>query len=175
MRNLPGLAFAVIAIWFSCVAVTQRASRLAARRAAGIPDDAEPTSRMYVFGAIMRPIILFFLAFLGIKATFAYFWLDAARFLSLLDLGAFLAALMAYGFWVIVKTKYPPLALFAQVDDRGESSPGRLADPDQPGGRGMRNGSSSLTHARRKRSSDRLSWTAVTRPPKSCAATVERA
>jgi hypothetical protein len=104
--------FTLVGAGYVYVAVTTRARRLAERRAAGIPDDAEPTSGMFVFGEIMRPIILAALAYLALKTTLAYFWLDAQRYLSFFDLAAFNGALAAYGYWLVVKTKCLPLALF---------------------------------------------------------------
>jgi hypothetical protein len=115
MRNLFGVAFTVVAVWFVYASVTLRVRRLVERRAAGIHDDEEPASRMFVFGEIMRPIILFFVTVLAIKAVFAYYWLDAARYFSLFDLAGFVGALAGYGYWVVVKTKVAPLALFQQA------------------------------------------------------------
>ena len=92
MRNLLGVAFTVVGVWFVYTSVTLRVRRLVERRAAGIHDHEAPATRMFVFGEIMRPIILFFLAVLAIKAVFAYFWLDAARYFSLFDLGGLMGS-----------------------------------------------------------------------------------
>ncbi len=108
MRNLLGVAFTVVGVWFVYTSVTLRVRRLVERRAAGIHDHEAPATRMFVFGEIMRPIILFFLAVLAIKAVFAYFWLDAARYFSLFDLGGFIAALAGYGYWVLREDQGPP-------------------------------------------------------------------
>jgi hypothetical protein len=130
MRNLLGVAFTVVGVWFVYTSVTLRVRRLIERRAAGIHDDEAPATRMFVFGEIMRPIILFFLAVLAIKAVFAYFWLDAARYFSLFDLGGFIAALAGYGYWVFVKTKVPPLALFQQESAAAEPAYKKVAAND---------------------------------------------
>jgi uncharacterized protein YdbL (DUF1318 family) len=130
MRNLLGVAFTVVAVWFVYTSVTLRVRRLVERRAAGIHDHEEPATRMFVFGEIMRPIILFFLTVLAIKAIFAYFWLDAARYLSLFDLGGFVAALAGYGYWVVVKTKVAPLALFQQASPEAKPAYTKVAAND---------------------------------------------
>ncbi|MCX7891320.1 MAG: hypothetical protein N2544_02975 [Burkholderiales bacterium] len=115
MRNLVGAMFVLVGAALAWAAVTLRARRIAARRAAGIPDGAEPQSRLFVFGEIVRPILLFFLAWVGVKTVLAYHWLDGGRYLSLFDLGGFLAALAAYGYWLHVKTKHPPVDFYAPV------------------------------------------------------------
>jgi hypothetical protein len=72
----------------------------------------------------MRPVLLFMLAYLGVKAALVYHWLDGARYLSLFDLGAFLAALAAYGCWIAVKTRYAPVAFFrpaVAANDAGDA------------------------------------------------------
>lgn len=138
MRHVFGVIFTLVGAWYVYVAVTTRVRRLAERRAAGIPDDAEPASSMFVFGEIVRPIILLALAYLALKTTLAYFWLDAQRYLSLFDLVAFNGALAAYGYWLVVKTKCPPLALFraAASTEPAEPAPPAVAanDPDAAAG-----------------------------------------
>lgn len=58
------------------------------------------------FGEIMRPIVWFALAVIGIKSTIAYVWIGGARVLSPFDLGGVLAMLAAYGYFIHVQTRY---------------------------------------------------------------------
>ena len=53
-----------------------------------------------------RPIVLAVLAYVGIKATLAYFTFDAGRFFSVFDLAGFLFLLAAYGTWIVLRMKY---------------------------------------------------------------------
>lgn len=127
MRNVVGAVFVLIAIALVWAAVSLRARRIAARRAAGIPDGAEPQSRLFVFGEIVRPIIFFFLAWVGVKTVLAYYWLDGSRFLSLFDLVGFLAALAAYAYWLFVKTKHLPVDFYALAPAPVEAVPEPVA------------------------------------------------
>lgn len=109
----------LFAVWITFAAYRLRMRRIAERRAAGIVDNAQPQSKLFVFGEIMRPIILFALVFIGAKVALAYFWLDAQRYFSLFDLGGFLAALTAYGAWVVVSTRYLPVSFYLPAASAG--------------------------------------------------------
>lgn len=75
---------------------------------AAAPEPA-PNS-MNAFGEIMRPVILFALAYLALKTSVAYHVLDAGRVVSLFDLAGMLALFGAYGSWIVMKTSYRPPA-----------------------------------------------------------------
>ncbi|HSN72281.1 MAG TPA: hypothetical protein VLT59_12275 [Steroidobacteraceae bacterium] len=104
MRYLIGTAALLAGGWLAYMSYRQwRVVRT------GLAEQGRPTSEspMSVFGEIMRPILLFALLYVGAKTTFVFFWLDAQRHLSLLDLGGFWFLLLAYGAYVVVKTRYP--------------------------------------------------------------------
>ncbi len=71
------------------------AAEWARHRAAAL---ADPRS-MAAFGEIARPLVLFGLAWLGLKSTVLYVLFGGERVLSWFDLGGFLALLAAYGVW----------------------------------------------------------------------------
>ncbi len=73
---------------------------------------ADPDS-ISAFGEIMRPLVLFALAWIGVKSVAVYFWLDGQRYLSLFDLGALLALLAAYGYCITIQTRYRMSAVLA--------------------------------------------------------------
>jgi hypothetical protein len=66
---------------------------------------ASPGS-LRAFTAIARGAVLVALAWIGIKATLAYFWMDGGRFVSLFDLAGLLAMLAAWGWNVTVRTRF---------------------------------------------------------------------
>src|SRR5579883_1598262 len=66
---------------------------LAAQHAAA---SADPRS-MSAMGEIGRPLVLFFVGWLGVKAGLLYLLFHAGRWLSIIDLAGFYALLYAYG------------------------------------------------------------------------------
>jgi hypothetical protein len=107
MAYWSGAVLFAIGAWLIHAGLAHRRRVLALRAAAADPDEAGADPRsLGVLGEIMRPIILFALAYLGVKATLAFWWLDAGRYLSLFDLAGFLSLLAGYGGWVVMKTKY---------------------------------------------------------------------
>jgi hypothetical protein len=117
MRYLLGAGFLVAAAWLVYAGLGHR--RL--KRASAGPAPAEE-NRLQMMGEIVRPMILFALAYVGLKTSLAYLWLDGSRVLSLLDLGGFLVMLAAYGFWLTMKTK-PVYLTGAQGAARAEDGP----------------------------------------------------
>lgn len=108
MRNVTGLALSVFGAWLAYSAFAHRARVIAARRSGAAPAEGEAPGnpQLSMLGEIMRPIILFALAYLGLKTIFVYVVLEADRWLSLFDLAGFLFLLAAYASWVVVRTKY---------------------------------------------------------------------
>jgi hypothetical protein len=109
MRYWIGIALTIGAVWLLAAAYAHRRRVIAARAAAaarGIAP-AEPGLRsVAVFGEIMRPVILFLLAYAAIKTVLLYVALDGQELLSWFDLAGMLALLGAYGVWMSVRTTY---------------------------------------------------------------------
>ena len=103
MRYWIGGLFFGVAAWLIVAGLAQRRRALAAGWRE--PESVPPRS-LEALGYIMRPIILFALAVVGLKSAFAYWVLDAGRYLSVVDLGGFLALLAGYGTWLVMKTTY---------------------------------------------------------------------
>jgi hypothetical protein len=112
MRYWIGGTLFVAAVWLVIAALAHRRRALAAGWR-----EIEPVSpgSLLVFGEIMRPIVLFALAYLAVKSVLVYWMLEAERYLSLFDVAGFLAALAGYGTWFVMKTKYSLSALARAV------------------------------------------------------------
>lgn len=110
VRNWIGAVLTLIGIWLLYSAMAHCRRVLTARRSCtGLTEiGALPKveSPMFVFGEIMRPIILFGLGIFALKVTVAYFLLGAGRILSLFDLAGALFAIAAYGIWLSINTKF---------------------------------------------------------------------
>ncbi|MFZ5558067.1 MAG: hypothetical protein ACOZDY_15335 [Pseudomonadota bacterium] len=111
MAYWTGLVLFAIGGWLAWAGLAHRRRALALRgpAAAGAPAARADPRSLAAFGEIMRPVILFALAYLGVKTALAFWWLDAGRYLSLFDLAGFLFLLAGYGTWMVLKTKYPAL------------------------------------------------------------------
>jgi hypothetical protein len=81
---------------------------------------ANPNS-LRAFTAIARGAVLVAIAWIGIKATLAYFWMDGARFASLFDLAGLLTLLAAWGWNVTVRTRYS-FSIADAVNDARETT-----------------------------------------------------
>src|SRR5579883_1794070 len=75
---------------------------LAAQHAAASSD---PRS-MSALGEIGRPLVLFFVGWLAVKAGLLYLLFHAGRWLSIADLAGFYALLYAYGVHLTLHTRY---------------------------------------------------------------------
>jgi pimeloyl-ACP methyl ester carboxylesterase len=94
---------------------------------------SEDPHSISAFGEIMRPIVLFALAWIGAKSAAAYFWMDGPKYLSLFDLGALLALLASYGYCITVQTRYRMSVALAARDaaefaEQTESKPAAASD-----------------------------------------------
>ena len=110
MRYTTGLVMLLMAVGVLVWALRHRRRVLAvvsedalARHMEKQADDPDSIS---AFGEIMRPMVLFALAWIGVKSIAAYFWMDGPKYLSLFDLGSLLALLVAYGYCITVQTRY---------------------------------------------------------------------
>jgi hypothetical protein len=131
MRYWFGAVLFVGAAFFLWSGLRHRARALAiasretieARRDAA---SADPRS-LAALGEIGRPIVLFFLAWVGVKSGLAYVWLDAGRWLSPFDVAGFYALLVAYGVSFTLASKYrisDALAAAEAADERAVSDRG---------------------------------------------------
>jgi len=99
MRDLPGLALIALGCGLLVSGAIKRRAR--ARPAGAIrPEFA-------AMGEIVRPVILFAVAFVALKTAVFYFLFDGARFLSPLTFGGFLFVLAAYAAWLVLATQRP--------------------------------------------------------------------
>ncbi len=129
MRYWIGGTLFVAAAWLVFAALAHRRRVLAAGWR-----EVEQVSAgsLWVFGEIMRPIVLFALAYLAVKSVLVYWMLEAERYLSLFDVAGFLAVLAGYGTWFVMKTKYS-LSALARVVPVPSSVPAEAAnDPVAP-------------------------------------------
>lgn len=110
VRNWIGAVLTLIGIWLLYSAMAHyRRVLTACRSCTGLTEIGalpKAESPMFVFGEIMRPIILFGLGIFALKATVAYFLLGAGRILSLFDLAGVLFVIAAYGTWLSINTKF---------------------------------------------------------------------
>jgi hypothetical protein len=122
MAYWSGLCLFAAGGWLIHAGLGHRRRVLAMRAAleSAAPTAASDPRSLSVFGEIMRPIILFALAYLGVKTSLAFYWLDAGRYLSVFDLAGFLFLLFAYGTWITLKTKYPALVQPAAAQSDSE-------------------------------------------------------
>lgn len=67
---------------------------------------SEDPRSLAALSEIGRPIVLFFVAWIGVKSGLAYVWLDAGRWLSPFDLAGLYALLVAYGVSFTIESKY---------------------------------------------------------------------
>lgn len=109
MRDWIGIAFFAAAAWLLRAGLVHKRRVLAARAAAAargvVP--AEPgLHSVAVFGEIMRPIILFLLAYAAIKTVVLFVMLGGEEVFSLVDLAGALALLAGYGTWMSLRTTY---------------------------------------------------------------------
>lgn len=132
MRHYIGLAMLVPAAWLVYAGQSHKNRVLKARAEAaarGEPPPPEPAlNSLATFGEIARPIILCFVGYIAIKTTFLYLVLDGGEYLSYFDLGGFLAALAAYGFFISMRTKHRAYEYAAQPA-KAEGEPAAGASP----------------------------------------------
>ncbi|NVO12837.1 MAG: hypothetical protein HXX10_02260 [Rhodoplanes sp.] len=109
MQNWIGTAFFAAAAVLLLAGFAHKRRVLAARAAAaarGIVPTEPGLRSVAAFGEIMRPVILFFLAYAGLKTAVLFLVLDGEELLSWFDLAGVLALLAAYGTWMSLRTSY---------------------------------------------------------------------
>lgn len=110
MRYTTGLVMLLMAVGVLFWALRHRRRVLALisedALARHMEKQADDPNSISAFGEIMRPMVLFALAWIGLKSVAAYFWMDGPKYLSLFDLGSLLALLASYGYCVTVQTRY---------------------------------------------------------------------
>lgn len=109
MRDWIGTIFFVIAALLLVSGVVHKRRVLAARvapAAGGIVPARPELGSIAALGMMMRPLILFFLAFAAVTTVMMYILLGGEKVLSYFDLAGVLALLVAYGTWLILRTTY---------------------------------------------------------------------
>jgi hypothetical protein len=130
MQNWIGTAFLAAAAVLLLAGFAHKRKVMAARAAAAargiVP--AEPGLRsVAAFGEMMRPVILFFLAYAGLKIVVVFLMLDGEEVLSWFDLAGVLALLAAYGTWMILRTSYRMSDLAVAEASAAEAKAGAAA------------------------------------------------
>lgn len=137
MTNIIGLALFAVAGVLIYTAIAHRRKVLAVLGDTKIEaedDDAINVNSLAIMGKIMPPIIVGILAIVGLKSVFMYFIVDAGRVFSLFDLAGFLALLVAYGLWIVFKTKYRmPVPAAPSASARSEAAQAPLRPTYQDG------------------------------------------
>lgn len=109
MRYWVGAVFFAAAAAFLVAAVLHKRGVLAARAAAAargiVP--AQPGIRsVAAFGEILRPVLLFFLAYAAVKSVVLFFMLGGEEELSYFDLAGVVAVLGCYGVFLSHRITY---------------------------------------------------------------------
>jgi len=103
-----GVGFALAAIWFARAAVRHRAhvkaelSRMLERG----QTPAKLHGSLEILADAAPAIVSLFLFCAGALTVVAFFAVGAQRVFSLFDLGGYLTFLVAYGYWLNIKTTY---------------------------------------------------------------------
>jgi len=128
MRYTTGLVMLLMAVGVLAWALRHRRRVLALisedALARHMEKQADDPNSISAFGEIMRPMVLFALAWIGVKSVAAYFWMDGPKYLSLFDLGSLLALLVAYGYCITVQTRYRMSVALAAREAGGSSEQG---------------------------------------------------
>lgn len=112
MAYLWSLVFLPIAAWlfYDSRMHRRRFEAAQARREAAAAGGAEKPPELHPSLAVMADVapffVIMFLVATGLLITVAYFALSVSRWFSLVDLGAFLLLLAAYGVWFSARTTY---------------------------------------------------------------------
>lgn len=109
MRHWIGVVFFAAAAGFVIAGLAHRRSVLAARAAAAARGilPAEPDLRsVAAFGEMMRPVILFFLAYAAVKTVVLFVMLGGEEQLSYFDLAGVLAVLAGYAAFISWRIGY---------------------------------------------------------------------
>lgn len=110
MMYWAGAVMFAIGGWLIYRAFAQKRRVLATRAeiAASGGRLAEPALHpsLKTVGAFFPTLMLWFLAYAGLKGTFGYFALGGGRVLSLFDLAGFLFLLASYATWLTLTTRY---------------------------------------------------------------------
>jgi hypothetical protein len=102
MHDWLFVGIAAVGVWLLSSGVMKRRANL--RRPATAADIRPEFAGM---GEIVRPLLLFAVAFVALKVTLFYVALGGKRFLTPLDFGAVLFMLGAYAAWLVLATKRP--------------------------------------------------------------------
>lgn len=105
MKYMIGVVLFACGGWLLHRAYGQR-RRVLAALGGTLPERKSDIRSLETFGNVMRPILIGFLIYSGIKSTFLFFAFEAQKVLSIFDLAGFLFLLGSYATWLTLTTKY---------------------------------------------------------------------
>lgn len=110
MSYWSGALMLLAAAWLVRDAIARRASVRAAAAAAIARGETIPPGHrnMTALAEIVPPMVYIALFVIAAQIVFAWWTTDAGDWFSGFDIAAFLALLVAYGFWLSLKTRYRP-------------------------------------------------------------------
>jgi len=76
------------------------------RRSLDAPSDATEENRLAVLGDVMPPLILLALGIAALEIVLAYVMIGSNPYFSLFDLFGVLFAIVSYGIWMRIRTRY---------------------------------------------------------------------
>lgn len=107
MRDWTGLVLAACGVGLLWSALARR------RRMMAVAAQGETGPRLHPSLALMAEIgpsiVIFMLVVAGGQVALAFWLTDGGGVFSMLDLAGFLFLLLAYGAWVVLKSRYPDL------------------------------------------------------------------
>lgn len=107
VRDWTGLVLALCGAGLLWSALARRSRMLAA---AGRGETAPPLHPSLAMMAEIGPsIVIFMLVVAGGQVALAFWMTDGGGIFSMLDLAGFVFLLVAYGTWVVLKSRYPDL------------------------------------------------------------------
>lgn len=109
MRNWIGLALFLagsLLIWAGWLRKQRVLAARAALAARGIFPAPPALTSMATYGEILRPMILWFMAYVGLKTAFLFWVMEGTRWFSWLDLGGLLFLFAGYGTWMSFRVTY---------------------------------------------------------------------
>ncbi|EJW11534.1 hypothetical protein A33M_3064 [Rhodovulum sp. PH10] len=109
MRNWIGPALFLagsLLIWAGWLRKQRVLAARTALAARGIFPEPPALTSMATYGEILRPMILWFMAYVGLKTAFLFWVMAGTRWFSWLDLGGLLFLFAGYGTWMSLRVTY---------------------------------------------------------------------
>jgi hypothetical protein len=109
-KYMIGVAFTLLALWFFWSGLRhkqQSQAELARLKAAGAGANADRLHpSLSMLADFAPPLTIFSLGLLGATIAVAFFAVGGLNVFSLFDLAGVLLAIVGYGYWMVLKTKY---------------------------------------------------------------------